>query len=127
MVRKPPGFAPAVGILFLASTAGAAVKTTPALQKGQADYFVCRVLNAGPKQLSGLALRIHDSNGSVLAVASPIAPSPGSTTSVAYFGNDQVGYCTLEGAFARKRALLTFCAVRSGETICENAVGDPGL
>jgi hypothetical protein len=95
--------------------------------ESSSDQFFCRVLNAGPTQLTKLAVRILDDNGAVLAEAVNGQPLPGATLAVSYFGLATIGYCKVEGSFSRKRALVTFCAARSGETICEASVGDPGL
>lgn len=126
MVRRTIAFT-LVGIVALGGVASATSKVTPALSKGSSDSFVCRVANTD-SDLDPIEpqVQIIGSFGQVLEETT-LRIYGGSTSSAVYDGSTPVGYCRVEGAYSRKRALVTFCVMRSGSFVCESPVGDPGL
>lgn len=105
-----------------AGPAAATVVATPSLQKADSQYFNCRVLNLGKKQIS-VTLEIRSSSGGALSSLDRDV-NPGWTESVSYFDSASIGYCVVTGKFSKKKILATFC-VTNVTSECFTAVSAP--
>jgi len=125
--RKPLTKVAAVlmGVAGLAGTANAGTITTPTLQKADADYFVCRVVNTG---LTPRDVIIETRSGTGAAANGPFSYTipPGQSVAQLYaLDNHNVAYCVVTGQTSKTKTLVTFCTRANGAERCDATVTAP--
>jgi hypothetical protein len=109
----------------LTGVATAGTIYTPALQKGDNDYFVCRVLNTGttPREV---VIETHSGTGDAANGPFTYVVQPGQTVQQLYasaFHN--VASCIVSGETSKTKTLVTFCVRPNGLDRCEATVSVP--
>jgi hypothetical protein len=113
------------GMAGLTGVAHAGTIATAPLQKADADYFVCRVMNSGSTPRD-VVIEIHSGTGEAANGPFSYTIPAGQSVSQLYTGSfHDVASCVVTGQTSKNKTQVAFCIRPNGVERCEATATAP--